>query len=157
MNDTPEEPFTFQFEKPQFQVSQVSTLMKLYCFCFFRFVLTWAEILFWKPTHFSAVQCFTSNKTIITTNGFFCHKLQTWIDQAEQMYVTIDWKLIREKSLRIEVLFHQFVRTSTSCCVSQQFVRNGKSVCLKLSTANCTLSTVNCPLSTVICQQKEDG
>ena len=73
---------------------------------------------------------------MITTNGFFCHKLHTSIDQAEQMYVTIDWKLIREKSLRIEVLFHQFVRTSTSCCVSQQFVRNGKSVCLKLSTAN---------------------
>ena len=24
VNDTPEEPFTFQFEKPQFQVSQVS-------------------------------------------------------------------------------------------------------------------------------------
>ena len=143
MNDTPEEPFTFQFEKPQFQVSQVSTFNETLLFFFFRFVLTWAEILFWKPIHFSAVQCFTSNKTIITTNGFFCHKLQTSIDQAEQMYVTIDWKLEREKALTIEGLFYQFVRTSTSCCMSQQFVRNGKSVCLKLSTVNC--------------QQKEDG
>ena len=59
------------------------------------------------------------------------------------MYVSIDWKRKREKALRIEGFFHQFVRTSASCCVSQQFVRNGKSVCLKLSTVNC--------------QQKEDG
>ena len=59
------------------------------------------------------------------------------------IYVTIDWKLKREKALTIEGLFHQFVRTSTSCCMSQQFVRNGKSVCLKRSTVNW--------------QQKEDG
>ena len=52
------------------------------------------------------------------------------------IYVTIDWKLKREKALTIEGLFHQFVRTSISCFVSQQFVRNGKSVFLKLSTAN---------------------